>query len=684
MKFSVDELYRFFDLPSNSTDDELRSAYCEFLLKYHPDRNPDAIEFATRKTQEINNVYEQLKRQRKSDFSPEARPTRPINWTEAKPWKISLERIASLKKELRDAWNAFNERQYDIKAALSLIRAAFDAGRPEIVDDLITNPHLIDAAAILARVFSLDDAVRVALMWSESLRTKQHMHAAIQVLSDLNRIIGTESILSAQIRDNLRSLHYGVAQGYSDRQKPQPATRIYHLTSIVNLGFELGYVYKLLAQAYHELGDDDVARKHLRHAMQVDPQLIGAKTIMRALGVIPQKSPQLRQNQKGGKHIYTQSHEIPAVEQIISWFRCGDWEPIFAHADCSRYAPRILPRARRVLVSVSAVLGECNDRRTAPVLEDLLKSVYWDVRQAAMLSLAKIGDIRSLKRLREISHDRGTDGRSVIEPLSFAEARAKQKASSKSMVDLIVDANGLIDSNSYEKPGELGRMRWYLQCALKEAEPKQALDILLLLIKCCLSMNDWPYVIKIIENGVQLADYNDARVLELQVSLAAAFVLVNVGSVSLRCLCALFELMPASVQSSARKVIWSALTTPEFIGEENYLWALRVLFESTVANQDADRLLLDLHTLARVMEPIGQKEMGTWLRHMLRAEAPGHWFGGQYDRLGCFSSPQLSSTFELSVQQMCEEFKPIIRARLVSILLSQRVVVPPAPSRLSS
>jgi hypothetical protein len=86
-------------------------------------------------------------------------------------------------------------------------------------------------------------------------------------------------------------------------------------------------------------------------------------------------------------------------------------------------------------------------------------------------------------------------------------------------------------------------------------------------------------------------------------------------------------------QEMARPILWAALSSHEFIGEENYIWALRVLFESTVARRDAFEIARDLHCLARVMEPIGQREMGTWLRRTLRAEIPGHSFGDAHDRL---------------------------------------------------
>ena len=75
--------------------------------------------------------------------------------------------------------------------------------------------------------------------------------------------------------------------------RPTARIRIEHLKAIVNLGFELGYVYKLLAESYHEIGDNDVAKAHLQKALAIDPNLSGAKKISKALGLLVAEPPKL-------------------------------------------------------------------------------------------------------------------------------------------------------------------------------------------------------------------------------------------------------------------------------------------------------------------------------------------------------------------------------------------------------
>jgi hypothetical protein len=290
----------------------------------------------------------------------------------------------------------------------------------------------------------------------------------------------------------------------------------------------------------------------------------------------------------------------------------------------------------------------------------------------------------NLERLRGITYESRSDNLYAMEPISFAQARLGGDFSCKSVIDLIAEAESLNKSEFSPMNGQFGRMRWFLECALKNDEPRQVTDILLLLSKYWLEMNDWPRVLRCVETGTLPADSGDERVARLQVNLAAAFVIANLGSASLTCLRPLYHQMPTSVQPAAREVIWSALKSPELIGEDNYLWALRILFESAVARQDANLMLHDLHILARVMEPIGRKEMGTWLRHTLRAEAPGYWFGDRHDRLNYYGSPQLTASFERGIRQMCEEFKPIICGQLAALLRSQPAVGSPGSPKLES
>jgi DnaJ-class molecular chaperone len=54
------DYYKVLGLSRTATQDDVKKAYRKLVLKYHPDRNPDNQEEASRKTAEINEAYEVL------------------------------------------------------------------------------------------------------------------------------------------------------------------------------------------------------------------------------------------------------------------------------------------------------------------------------------------------------------------------------------------------------------------------------------------------------------------------------------------------------------------------------------------------------------------------------------------------------------------------------------------------
>lgn len=75
--------------------------------------------------------------------------------------------------------------------------------------------------------------------------------------------------------------------------------------------------------------------------------------------------------------------------------------------------------------------------------------------------------------------------------------------------------------------------------------------------------------------------------------------------------------------------------------------------------------------------------MGLWLRHTLRAEAPGHWYGDGHDRLNYFDHPRLSDSFQAELGRLCDAYKPLIMDRLRQILQSGSSALPDVRKLLS-
>ncbi len=59
--------YETLDISPNATQDEIRRAFYRQCLKWHPDRNPDNIQEATAKIQDVNRAYKILGNQKRQD-----------------------------------------------------------------------------------------------------------------------------------------------------------------------------------------------------------------------------------------------------------------------------------------------------------------------------------------------------------------------------------------------------------------------------------------------------------------------------------------------------------------------------------------------------------------------------------------------------------------------------------------
>jgi hypothetical protein len=148
--------------------------------------------------------------------------------------------------------------------------------------------------------------------------------------------------------------------------KAIPEVRIAHLNRILELGFRYGYIYKHLAEAHHDLGDDEQARARLNQAWAVDPNLAGAVRIAGGLGLsAPSKplSPEPDEpalisliSLKG-----TQPQQVPTETQIRQWVSDGQWDKIIEHLNPAEYSPDVLAKARRPLRLIAIALGECRN-----------------------------------------------------------------------------------------------------------------------------------------------------------------------------------------------------------------------------------------------------------------------------------------------------------------------------------
>lgn len=60
-EMDIQACYRLLEIPETATDEELAKSYKRLALKFHPDRNPHRVEWATRAMASLNDAYTSLK-----------------------------------------------------------------------------------------------------------------------------------------------------------------------------------------------------------------------------------------------------------------------------------------------------------------------------------------------------------------------------------------------------------------------------------------------------------------------------------------------------------------------------------------------------------------------------------------------------------------------------------------------
>jgi tetratricopeptide (TPR) repeat protein len=468
---SFKELYQTFSLSPDSSDDELRQAYRRILLLNHPDLNPRNIEEATRRTQEINEAYATLKNYRENPgaFSVDS----PNNISVKMDFSIIFESLIDLKDIARrkdgfqKAFENFQSHPTDTLAALRLIHASFEAERYKELRELLKHPVLIDASVILIKLYGNNKAAITLNRWADQLRQMNLIEQGLQILEDSY----SAGVAEEPILDELRSFHYSIAQGYQteNKNKPEPFIRIKHLSRILDLGFQLDYIYKLLAEAYFEAGDTINALSNLKRAYEINPELAGAVKISRALGLLPQQEQRSRSKNKKANYVYNHAEQIPHPGQIRIWAREGSWDKIIAFADLNLYSRRIIPSARSTIRQIAASLGDCPDTKAKDLICALQGSVYWDVRDACKASLDRWGKGIKPQLVSEPSTDQHKDIEEILwNMLVFETYHPASDDKYETVITYLADFT-LTSNNPSEVLGSLRKLtRWLEMLGLGE------------------------------------------------------------------------------------------------------------------------------------------------------------------------------------------------------------------------
>lgn len=625
-------LYELFSVPPTCTDDELRRAYHDAILKHHPDKNPHQIQSATAKTQQLVSAYAELKDFRASqsaEFQDSEHSIRTTAYAEGLEFIIQFsfddgvdtKDIANRKMTFRNEWERFQQSPFDPITALRLVHAAFRAEQQDYLSNLLLNPILLDSASLLLSLVEKDDACETLIKWSGILHDNQRLSESVQILEDA---LAT-GITSLSVADELRRLHYAWAQyaNPTTGNKATPEERVKHLRRILELGFKYDYIYKLIAQAYHDLGDVEQARTYLRQAYELNPELSGAVRISRALGFSQPARPSPRKRKSPNKYKYSHPRQIPSSPQIYEWVQSRNWDAVMEFANPQDYSPRILSQARGTFRQIADSLADCGSPKAIDVLTALLNfDYYWDVSEAAITALSKIGNKQTLDLLEKYKTGNSRVHAHWKACISYLRARLSNQpspATKSTPTELLARAKEAFAKEDY------GQTRVLMENLLAN-----------------IAQSDFVHpedsnLIAYLHTGTNI-EQSDTILIEAKILLARACAAMNDVKTSIE---VIRPILPELPEESRRTIyeelvswLWSDLVFQQYtsINDENYQLALEIHFELALTAKTPDNVLKNLKSLTRWLELLGADSTVQWIRQLIRTEAPGTQYVDAHNR----------------------------------------------------
>ena len=593
----IASLYEDFGVLPTCTDSELRKAYRDLLFKTHPDQNQQDLD-ATLKTQHLNYAYAELKSHRAQAASgDQPSVTVPFSFSFA----VDVQKVAGIKARFKASWEVLRDQPTDPVRALQFIHAAFQAerGDSDFVVCLLVDPILIDlASALLSDVTETERYARRTTLsrWARYLQIAGRVDDAIQILEDAV----SSGLASPELKDDLRSQHYAAAQYAQPTTgaKSDSRERIAHLQRILELGYDLDYIHKLLAEAYHDLGDDERARACLEQAYRTNPDLSGAVRISRALGFGTKKHGARQEATTSTALRWTQPAQVPAPWQVRQWAEGRNWSAILDFSKPGDYSLRILPAARTTLWTIATSLGNCEHPAAESALTELLHfDHYWDVARAAATALSKIGGATAVAALEEYG-TKITGGRQSFLSNCVSYLRARIQNSNALFGG---DYSALLAQARQEAARhDYGLARFHLENVMKrmEREHRDFDRTTALWARSCAEMDDFQRAIEIVQPVyAALRDSGDRDTV------------AEIGG-----------------------WLWSAARQYHGSLDELYQWALELNLSLIATATTPDDVLGPLRNTTRWLETVGRGASANIIRELIRKEAPGTLYVDAHNR----------------------------------------------------
>jgi len=602
-------LYKLFDLQPSCTDEELRRAYRKTLLIYHPDKNPFSIDEMTLKTQKLTSAYIEIKNKRKNQNSNTKNTNEYENdlnnynhygfpsSEDVFNTMAGIPGIDEIKSNFKKLWEEYSKNTYDTILTLKMLHCAFQAERQNYFINLLLNHVLIDSASLLFSIVNDNNKVsKTITKWSIILKDNKKPTEAIQILEDALKAVSP----LLELDHELCNQHYAWAN-YLDpitNSKPTPEVRLAHLLSLIEHGYKPAFIYKKIGDTYRELGNIEEAKIYHKEACRLNPNLSGAEIISKSIDhIIP--SNFIKVGKKTISHYkYSSDSKIPSYYQIFKWKEENNWDAIIDSANVSDYSPRLVSSYRDLFSLLASTLGECKSKKAIEALIKLQNFKYWDVSEAAIVSLSKIGDADTLAILNKYSPSNQSVRNTLNKCISYLQARLQQSpgfTSKDSSVNIAL-------AKRYYSKQNYGQARIVLEYLLSFTEDSDPLyiDAVLLLSGYCAEMSD------------------------LKVALDLITPILHKIPIKIR----------YKAITEVGGWLWSYLLTKKYaqIDDQYYFLALDINFELVQYSASLGDMLSFLWRLTRWLEILNEKATANWIRDLIRLEAPGTVFVDSYNR----------------------------------------------------
>jgi hypothetical protein len=201
---------------------------------------------------------------------------------------------------------------------------------------------------------------------------------------------------------------------------------------------------------------------------------------------------------------WTRIEQVPTERQIREWVSESRWDEIIESSNPGEYSRTVLPKARNALRRIAISLGErINDERAVEALSIMLSSFYWDIRDSAVTSLAKIGNSETLSFLESaVSWNWNSTSR---EHLKTSVAYLRARVSAESGVTVKEDFPvALVYALRAHQQRQYGLARFLLEGLITEIKDEHPsfLNVTVALSRSCAEMNDIDAAIRIVKPAI--------------------------------------------------------------------------------------------------------------------------------------------------------------------------------------